>query len=111
MKRVLVFGAGLVARPLVNYLVKAGFDVTVASRTIAKAERIVQTSGGGTALAFDIAKDEGMEDLIGDHDVAVSLLPYTWHTKVARACIAKGKHLVTTSYVSDDMRSLDGAAR
>lgn len=111
MKKVLVLGAGLVARPLVNYLVNTGFDVTVASRTVEKAERIVESSGGGKAVRFDISGDKGLEDLIGENDAAVSLLPYTWHTKVARACIKKGKHLITTSYVSDDMRSLHASAR
>lgn len=111
MKKVLVFGAGLVAKPMVNYLVKAGFDVTVASRTVEKVENILKASGGGKALRFDIASDSGLEDLIRDHDAAVSLLPYTWHTTIARACIKEGKHLITTSYVSDEMKSLDKEAK
>ena len=34
MKNVVVFGAGLVSRPLVRYLLDHGFGVTVASRTV-----------------------------------------------------------------------------
>jgi saccharopine dehydrogenase (NADP+, L-glutamate forming)/spermidine synthase len=42
MKHVLVFGAGLVAKPLVRYLLdQAGFQVTVASRTLNKAEALI----------------------------------------------------------------------
>ena len=42
MKRVLVLGAGLVSRPLVHYLTGLeGFEVTVASRTVSKAEALV----------------------------------------------------------------------
>ncbi|RLI60871.1 MAG: NAD(P)-dependent oxidoreductase, partial [Promethearchaeia archaeon] len=38
MKKVLLFGAGLVAGPTVQYLLDHGFDVSVASRTVSKAE-------------------------------------------------------------------------
>ena len=40
MKKVLVLGAGLVTRPLVRYLLDNGFYVTVASRTVSKAEKV-----------------------------------------------------------------------
>jgi len=42
MKKVLVLGAGLVARPLVQYLLdQPDFHVKVASRTVSKAEKLV----------------------------------------------------------------------
>ncbi|OYT43576.1 saccharopine dehydrogenase [Thermoplasmatales archaeon ex4484_6] len=111
MKDVLVLGAGLVARPLVDYLVNKGFEVTVASRTVEKAERITRSSGGGNALRFDIEKDEGLSELVRGHRVAVSLLPYTCHHLVAEAAVTEGRHMVTTSYVSDVMRGFDERAR
>jgi len=40
MKKVLVLGAGLVARPLVRYLLDKDYEVTCASRTVAKAEAL-----------------------------------------------------------------------
>lgn len=33
------------------------------------------------------------------------------HTAVAEHCIAHGKHLVTASYISPEMKALDGQAR
>jgi saccharopine dehydrogenase-like NADP-dependent oxidoreductase len=39
------------------------------------------------------------------------MLPYIHHPAVAKACIAQGKHMATTSYVSPEMRQLDAAAR
>jgi len=39
------------------------------------------------------------------------MLPATMHVPVARECIAEGRHMVTASYVSEDMRMLDGKAR
>jgi saccharopine dehydrogenase-like NADP-dependent oxidoreductase len=112
MKSVLVFGAGLVAKPLVQYLLDHGFQVTVASRTLSKAEALVGGHGQGKAVAFDITKDSAsLGDLVAQADLSVSLLPYIYHVQVAEHCIQHKKHLVTTSYVSDAMRALDGAAQ
>ncbi len=41
MSKVLILGAGLVARPLVRYLLDHGYEVVVASRTVSKAIKLV----------------------------------------------------------------------
>ncbi|UCG34527.1 MAG: saccharopine dehydrogenase NADP-binding domain-containing protein, partial [Phycisphaerales bacterium] len=49
MKKVLVLGAGLVSRPLVRYLLdQPDFNVTVASRTVSKAEKLIDGHPKGT---------------------------------------------------------------
>ena len=112
MKKVVVFGAGLVVRAHVHYLLEHGFAVTVASRTVRKAEEILAGHPNGTPLAFDITVEpERLETIVADHDVAVSLLPWQFHPQVARACLNTGKHMVTTSYVKDEMQALDADAR
>lgn len=113
MKNVLVLGAGLVTRPLVQYLLdQPGYHVAVASRTLNKAEALVGDHPQGKAIAFDITRDgETLGDLVAEADLAISLLPYIYHVQVAEQCIRHRKHMVTTSYVSDAMRALDGAAR
>lgn len=112
MKRVVVFGAGLVVRAHVRYLLDHGFEVTVASRTVSKAEDILNGHPNGTPMAYDITVElERLGEIIADHDVAVSLLPWQFHPQVARACLEQGKHMVTTSYVKDEMAALDAEAR
>jgi saccharopine dehydrogenase-like NADP-dependent oxidoreductase len=112
MKRVVVFGAGLVVRAHVRYLLDKGFHVTVASRTVSKAEEILDGHPNGTPMAYDITVEpEKLEAIIADHDVAVSLLPWQFHPQVARACLNVGKHMVTTSYVKEDMQALDAEAK
>ena len=112
MQRVLILGAGLVARPLVRYLLEhPDFFVTVASRTVSKAQQMIAGHRQGQAIALDMANDDRLDLLVEEHDLAVSLLPSTHHVRVAQSCIAHGKHMVTTSYVSEAMRALDGAAK
>ena len=112
MKKVLILGAGLVSRPHVNYLLaQKDFLVTVASRTVSKAEKLVADHPRGTPVELNFKDDDMLDKLVSEHDLAVSLLPYTYHVKVAKLCIKHAKHMVTTSYVSDAMRELDAQAR
>lgn len=112
MKKVLVLGAGLVSRPLVRYLLdQPDFHVTVASRTVSKAEALIAGHPKGATtdlLADDTAK---LERLVKEHDLAISLLPAPLHPVVAEMCVQHRKHMVTTSYISPKMRGLDKAAR
>jgi alpha-aminoadipic semialdehyde synthase len=111
MKRVLVLGAGLVARPLVRYLLEKGYQITVASRTASKAEAMIAGHPAGKALALNVQDETVLAQLIKDCDLAVSLVPYMFHPVVARHCIANRKHMVTTSYVSAAMQEQNDAAQ
>ncbi len=111
MDKVLLLGAGLVTRPLVNYLLEKGYKVTIASRTVSKAESLVGDHKRGKALGLNVKDDAGLESLVETADVVISLLPYTYHVKVAKLCIKHKKHFVSTSYVGDEMNALDEPAR
>jgi saccharopine dehydrogenase (NADP+, L-glutamate forming)/spermidine synthase len=113
VKKVLVLGAGLVARPLVQYLLDLpDYHVTVASRTVSKGTVMIGDRPNGKAISFDITKDgDALGSLVAEADLTISLLPYIHHVQVAEACIENGCHLVTTSYVKDEMQALDGAAK
>ena len=109
---ILVLGAGMVSRPLVRYLLdQPGFSVTMATRTVSKAEKIINDHPSGVAQTLDVHDDAKLEQLVSESDIVVSLLPYVFHVKVAEMCIKHMKHLVTTSYVSDAMRALDKKAK
>ncbi len=111
-KRILVLGAGLVTRPLIRYLLdQPGFTVTVATRTVSKAEAMLSGHPRGRAIALDAGDEKALEKLVAASDLTMSLLPWTMHLLVARACLDSGVHLVTTSYVRDEMKALDAEAR
>jgi saccharopine dehydrogenase (NADP+, L-glutamate forming) len=112
MKTILVLGAGLVAGAHTRYLLdQPDFHVTVASRTLSKAEDILRGHPKGEARQLDVTDEAALEDLIRQADLAVSLLPYAYHPTVAGLCIKHRKHMVTTSYIKEPMAQLDGAAR
>ena len=111
MKTVLVLGAGLVTRPLVQYLLKHDFRVRVASRTVSKAKRLVGDHLNGEAIEWTVDREDELKKMIGECDLAISLLPAAYHTVVAKMCIDLGKNMATTSYVSPQMKALDGSAK
>ena len=112
MKKILVLGAGMVSRPMIEYLLdQPDFHVIMASRTVSKAENMIQGHPQGEAFELDVNNDKKVEEFVSKADVVVSLLPYTYHVKVAEMCIKHKKHLITTSYVSDAMKALDKKAK
>ena len=111
MKTVVVFGAGLVSPPLVRYLLDTGFEVVVSDKNTAKAEHLVEGHAHGRVAECDLDNEESVRALVSLGDVIVSLLPAPLHPRVAGACIACGRHMVSTSYVSPAMRGFDAEAK
>ena len=110
-QKVTIFGAGLVVKPMVDYLARKGYEITVASRTLSKAEKLAAPHSNVDAKQFLSDDDAAMEDFIKKSDLVVSLLPATFHVKVAKKSIQLKKNMVTTSYISPEMRALDQEAK
>lgn len=111
MKKILVLGAGMVTNPMVDYFIdKCGYHVTIATRTVSKAERILD-GRDGRSVAWTTDQGELLDELVGGVDLIVSMIPPTMHVPVARSCIKLGKNMVTTSYISPEMAELDSEAK
>ena len=111
MKKILLLGSGLVAQPIIQYLLSKGFGVTVASNTPDRAEAMIGGNMLGKSVYWEATDETMLDNLIAGHDITVSLLPYVFHVMVARHCIEHKKNMVTSSYVKPEMRALDGKAR
>jgi saccharopine dehydrogenase-like NADP-dependent oxidoreductase len=112
MNKILVLGAGLVSKPLVRYLLEqAKLHVTVASRTVSKAEKLIDHHPNGKSIAIEVEKAGDLEKLISEAEIVISLLPWIHHLKVANLCLKLNKHLVTTSYVKPEMQALNAEAK
>lgn len=102
----------MVSRPMIRYfLEKTDFTVTMASRTVSKAEKIIDGHFQGKAIELNVKDDELLDKLVKESDLTVSLLPYAYHVKVAKLCIKYKIPMVTTSYVSEEMKALDSDAK
>lgn len=113
-KTCLLLGAGLVSGPFITYIAQKGHKLVVATRTLAKAQKLIAGLGDNcTAVEFDIEKegsDAKLLELTKAADCIVSLLPWTLHLKAASVALEHGKHFCTSSYVSADMRKLHDEA-
>jgi saccharopine dehydrogenase-like NADP-dependent oxidoreductase len=111
MKKVLILGAGLVVKPIVTHLLNKGIHVTLATRTKSKAEAMISGHPNGTAVAWTVEDEAGLDQMVASHDLSVSLLPYAHHLLVAKYCLKHKKNMVTTSYVKPEMQALDAQAK
>ena len=111
--KILLLGAGLVTRPLSEYLLKIpNFRLTVATRTPDKAYALIGDNPRGMAIPLDMEKEPArLHELVEESDLAISLLPPIYHPVVAEACIKCETDMLTTSYVSPKMHELDEPAR
>ncbi len=111
MKKILVLGAGMVAGPLVRYLLDHEYQITVTSLDLKEAQALLDGHANGVAMDLDLADEPALAKLVNDHDLVISLVPYAFHPMVARHCLDSGKDLVTASYVSEEMQALDQEAK
>jgi saccharopine dehydrogenase-like NADP-dependent oxidoreductase len=114
MKKILVLGAGLSSSYLLKYLTSRTeqnkWHVTVADTNKAAAALKIEGTRHTTALALNANDNSDVEQAVSTHDIVISLLPPFMHTTIARACITFKKHLITASYVSDEMQQLNADA-
>ncbi|KAG2171692.1 hypothetical protein INT43_008072 [Umbelopsis isabellina] len=111
-KNVLLLGSGLVAKPLVERLLKrSDVQMTIASNSKHEANALAQSFANANTADLDIADTDKLDKLVSGSDVVISLVPAFLHTKVAEACIRERKHMVTASYVSKEMQALNERAQ
>jgi saccharopine dehydrogenase-like NADP-dependent oxidoreductase len=111
MKKVLILGAGLIAKPMVEYLLGKGFSLMIASPMKERADEMINSNRLGNSLDWSMDDTETLKKLVNEYDITVSLLPYKFHTDVARVCLKYKKPLVTASYVQPEMMALDPEAK
>lgn len=111
MSRILVLGAGFVAGPLVNYLSNRGHQITIASQFLEEAQAIADNYQDIDVTELNVTDDSALGALVSQHDITISFVPYQFHVKVAEQCIKYGKHMVTASYESAEMKALHQQAK
>jgi saccharopine dehydrogenase (NADP+, L-glutamate forming) len=74
------------------------------------AEKIGNHPSARSAV-FDITSVQERQKLVKAADIVVSLMPPHLHILLAKDCLQFGKNLVTSSYISPEMKALDQPAR
>lgn len=115
MKRILILGAGLSASSLIKYLLEHSTEnnwkLCVADQSKELAEKKINGHENGEALAFDVFDEKLRKDLIASTDVVISMLPARFHPLVAGLCVEMGKHMITASYISEEIKGLNEKAQ
>lgn len=85
--------------------------LSTACRTLLTAQQLSAGVKSARPTALDVNDAQALDAAVAQHDLVISLIPYTFHAKVIQSAIRQKKHVVTTSYVSPAMLELDGAAK
>jgi saccharopine dehydrogenase-like NADP-dependent oxidoreductase len=107
-KSILVLGAGRSSAVLIGYLAKTcaenSWSLTVGDISLPVAGAVTKGLPNVQAVQFDIQNKVESAKVISGSSIVISLLPAHLHPLVAQLCLEFGKHLVTASYVSEEMK-------
>ncbi|MGK0412911.1 MAG: saccharopine dehydrogenase-like NADP-dependent oxidoreductase [Polaribacter sp.] len=115
MKNILIIGSGKSSSSLIKYLLDSSDEenlrLTIADISTANAEKLINKHPNAKSIILDVFDKKQREKLIQKSDIVISMLPARFHIEVAKDCITFGKHMVTASYISGEMKALDKAAK
>lgn len=115
MQKILVLGAGLSSGALISYLLehagKGRWKVRIADISEEMARQKIMGHPAGETVKLDAGDEDHLAYEIHNADLVISMLPARMHPRVARHCVRYGRHMITASYVSPELRELDEEAR
>ena len=111
MRNILIIGAGRSATSLIRYLIEKSsaenLHITIGDISIESAQKLTKNHLNATGILLDVFNKKQREEAVKASDIVISMLPARFHIEVAKDCIAFEKNLVTASYISDEMQSLN----
>ncbi|MGB5237644.1 MAG: saccharopine dehydrogenase family protein [Flavobacteriaceae bacterium] len=114
-RNVLIIGAGKSTAYLLDYFIQHAVDqklhLTVADLNVDMVPYRIRSHALCTVIALDVLSDKERRAAIKKADIVISMMPARFHIKVAEDCISFKKHLVTASYVSDEIQALDKSVK
>jgi saccharopine dehydrogenase-like NADP-dependent oxidoreductase len=115
MRKILIIGAGRSASSLIKYLLDKSeaenLLLTIADLSEALANKKTGNHKNARAISFDVCNDEQRKQEIQQADIVISMLPAHLHIEVAKDCVFYKKSMITASYISEEMKSLDFQAK
>ncbi|MEZ4687415.1 MAG: saccharopine dehydrogenase C-terminal domain-containing protein [Bacteroidia bacterium] len=115
MKRILILGAGRSATDFIDYTLDQAqlydWHISLGDYDLRLAQEKVHGHQRATAIQVDVNNEAHLGELISNSDAVASFLPPPFHPRIARLCLKHRAHLVTASYVSDEMKEMDEEAK
>lgn len=115
MKKILVIGAGKSSSSLIRYLLNESeannWLVRVGDANEEAVKKKIGNHPNAQSLRFDAFDAEQTHNEVANADIVISMLPWTLHLNVVKKCIELKKNVITPSYISDEIRALDDAAK
>jgi len=115
MRNILIIGAGRSATSLIKYLLDKSeaeeLFITIGDLNIEHAQKFTADHPNGRGILLDVFNESQRKEAVEMADLVISMLPARYHIEVAHDCIEFGKHMVTASYISDQMQLLDSKAK
>ncbi len=111
MRNILIIGAGRSATCLIRYLLNKSNSenlfITIGDISLESAQKFTKDHPNAKGVLLDVFNKKEREEAVKNCDLVISMLPARFHMEVAKDCVTFGKNLVTASYISDEMQSLD----
>lgn len=117
MVTILIVGAGKSSTFLIESMLKftqrrtAPWQVIVADSDEENLKSKVKDFPIAEIAVLDINNERDRQNLVKRADLVLSLMPPQLHILLAKDCLQFHKHLITSSYVSEEMKDLDKHAR
>ena len=115
MKNILLFGSGRSTSSLIKYLLDRTkidqFQLHIADQSTTFIEDKIKNNPNAFAITLDINNTEKRQSLIQKADVVISMMPAFLHPIIANDCLVFGKHLVTASYISNELKAMDAEVK
>lgn len=112
MQNILIIGAGRSSVYLIDYLFDQaaahGWNITVADADPEAARELLGAEISEYITALNATDAAARERLINECDLVISMLPAFMHVEIAKDCVRLKKHLITPSYISKEMRAMEG---
>ena len=110
MKTILLFGAGKSSTSLIEYLGKCCDDnkwkLLVCDADLLLAQSKSKNFKSATTLSIDVNNEGKRGELVSKADLVISMMPPALHFLVAKDCVVFSKHLLTASYLDENIRLL-----
>jgi len=111
MKHILLIGAGKSSSSLIDYLKQKSeaedLHIVIVDKNLKLAKKIAGSHPHFDLKNIDIFDEQIRAELIQESDLVISMLPARFHMQVALDALKYGKHMVTASYISPELKALD----